>query len=235
MEGKLLPYFTGWRLDEIRPRHIEALLATHPDLSPASRNRILSALSALLKHARRLGYVKRNAAGSVPHAREDVLALPLVPLADQQRLLSELPAERRLLFLTALDTGARLGELLALRWRDIDWERGALLIRRSKNRRPRIVRAARRLVVALRAAAPSERSLLDPRIFEEAIGADQALRWAWRKSFKRAAAAIGHPDLRIHDMRHYADCRIMPTRSRPSSPARCCAADQALPPMVQSA
>ena len=138
VERKLVPWFEGRLLHAIRAADIERLLAAHPDLSPASRNRIVGALSALLQYARRLGHVHRNVAAVVPREREEVAALPLVGLADQRRLLGGVPAEPRLLFLAALDTGARLGELLRLTWADVDWEQGGLLIRRSKSRRPRI-------------------------------------------------------------------------------------------------
>jgi integrase len=211
VQNKLVPYFRGWRLDDIRPRDVEDLLARHAALSPASRNRILSALSALLRHARRTGLVRRNVALGMPRAREEVLALPLVARDDQARLLAELPEPRRLLFLTALDSGARLGELLRLRWSDVDLERGALLVRRSKSGRPRIVRASRRLARALAEAARAlgGAAVGERAVFAAAVGADGALRWSWRRSFKRAAASIGHPRLRIHDLRHLAAINLV--------------------------
>ncbi len=209
VEGKLVPWFEGRLLPAIEAADIERLLAAHPELSPASRNRIVGALSALLQYARRLGYVERNVAATVPREREEVSALPLVGLEDQRRLLEEVPAEPRLLFLAALDTGARLGELLRLTWADVDWEQGGLLIRRSKSRRPRMVRMSRRLAGALRAHADGRGLGATRRIFAAGVGADGALRWAWRKRFKRAAAAIGQPDLRIHDLRHLAAINLV--------------------------
>jgi integrase len=207
VEAKLVPFFEGRRLSDIGVQDVEALLARSGDLSPATRNRILSALSALLAYAVRLGYLGRNVAASIPRAPEDVMALPLVPLEKQQVLLEAIPPEKRLLFLAALDTGARLGELLELRWSDIDWEVGALRVRRSKSRRPRIVRASRRLTRALRASAGAHD---DPGscIFADAIGADGGLRWAWRASLRRAARAIGHR-LRFHDFRHLAAINLV--------------------------
>ena len=49
--------------------------------------------------------------------------------------------DRRLypLVVVATYSGARQGELLALRWRDIDWERGVAIIHDSKNREKRSI------------------------------------------------------------------------------------------------
>lgn len=207
VESHLIPHFGRFRLCELSRADIERVLAAQVHLSPASCNRILSALSAVLAHAQRLGAIQHNAAASIARARETVTPLPLVSSSSQQRLIESLPAPRRLLFLLALDSGMRLGEILALGWRDVDWERGALLIRRTKSHRPRLVRMTRRVQRALRAAAT--KALAGPRVFEAAIGADGALRWAWRRSFKRAAAGIGQPDLRIHDLRHLAAINLV--------------------------
>ncbi len=211
VQNKLVPCLGRMRVEDIRPRDVEQLLAAHPHLSPASRNRILSALSAVLRYARRLGHLRRNVALRVPRAREEVTALPLVSLAEQDALLAELPAPRRLFFLAALDTGARLGELLRLRWDDLDEARQALLVRRSKSGRPRLVRLSARLCLALGAAAAMRRGTgsSEARIFADAVASTGELRWSWRRSFKRAARAVGHARLRIHDLRHLAAINLV--------------------------
>ncbi len=211
VRGKLVPFFRGRRLSTIGPRDVERLLAANAKLSPASRNRILSALSTMFARAVRLGYMEENPARGTPRAREHVAPLPLVSLADQERLLDALPPAKRTLFVVALDTGARLGELLRLQWRDIELDTGSLLLRRTKSHRPRIVRLSQRSRRTLRALS-AERSgsahALTP-AFGEAVGRDGNLRWVWRRAFKEAAAAVGHPSLRIHDLRHLAAINLV--------------------------
>ena len=110
VEGKLIAHFGNHRLDEILPRDVERMLDSQGHLSAATRNRLLSALSALFRRAIELGYVDRSPTRRTRPSRESVAPLPLVDLADQERLLRALPAPMHLLFLSALDTGARLGE-----------------------------------------------------------------------------------------------------------------------------
>jgi integrase len=186
---------------------IEQLLEGCSDLATGTRNRILSTLSAMLQRAVELGYLTRNPARGMRRAREHMTALPLVSPADQERLIQQLPARMRLLFLAALDTGARLGELLRLERRDVDLDTGSLLLRQTKSRRPRIVRLSRRLVAQLAPSCADDGA--PARIFKDARGADGCLRWAWRKAFKRAAAAIRQPALRIHDLRHLAAINLV--------------------------
>lgn len=201
--GVLLPAFCGRHLDTIHTRDLDRLLASLDHVSPATRNRVLTAASALFKRAVAMGYVERNPARGIERAREPVTPIPLVSLAQQDDLLARIPKDKRLLFVFALETGARLGEILRLRWADVDLAGHTLQLCRTKAGRPRLLRLSNRLEAALRTAtddAPSPRG--EVHVFQSAIGGDGCLRSAWRCAFKRAAAAIGFPKLRIHDLRH---------------------------------
>lgn len=148
-------------------------------------------------------------------------------LAEARRLLETAKADRfAALWLLAVCTGMREGELLALRWADLDRARGTLTIRRSIRRvvrqgwqeTPTKTRAGqRRLVlpaVALTAlAAHRERQEAERRgqdwhdmglIFPSYAGtpleATNLLRRHWRPLLERA----GLPRMRLHDLRHSA-------------------------------
>ena len=203
VEGVLLPTFRGRRLDGITSRDVDRLLSSLDRVSSATRNRVLTAASTLFRRAQAMGYVEENPARGIERAREHVTPIPLVSLEQQDRLLQLLPPDKRLLFLVALETGARLGELLRLRTSDIDLTSRAVLLRTTKAGLPRLLKMSARLEEALRGAASERPRDLEPRrLFEPAIGNDGCLRWTWRQAFKQAAAAIGTPELRIHDLRH---------------------------------
>lgn len=203
-EHRLVPHFGAMRLRDITPVHVEQFLARQDHVSGATRNRLKSWLSSIFRHAQDLRIVARNPALEVRRSAEPQTPLPLISLSDQQRLVDGLEGGMRLLVLTALETGMRLGELVRLSWRDVDLGRGTLQVRESKAKRPRLLALSARLRLALEAAAAQRvRALHGPElVLRGACGPGGSLQKSWRTAFKRAAAAIGHPDLRVHDLRH---------------------------------
>ena len=108
-------------------------------------------------------------------------------------------------------TGLRLGELLALRWGDVDWSGSALTVqprdecghRGTDQVRPRLPGAARRSGNGCTRPplAAGDFTSDDDLVFCNAIGRgiDGS---ALRRRFKRACAAAGLRPLRWHDLRH---------------------------------
>ena len=210
VEGVLLPAFGPRRLDEVTAQEVRRFLASLDRIGPATSNRVLTAISALFRRAEALGYVTSNPAASVQRAREPVQPIPLVSLEQQDALIARIPEAPRLLFVAALETGARLGELLRLRTTDVDPAERRLLFRQTKAGRPRLLRMSKRLADAFRAAGvPGASSPHGRRVFADAVGADGNLRYTWRHAFKKAARSIGFPELRIHDLRHLAAVNLV--------------------------
>ncbi len=108
-------------------------------------------------------------------------------------------------------SGLRLGELLALRWRDVDWSGSALTISRSLSSGVEGTTKSghvRRVPMADQAAAASTgsrsariSSLADDYVFCNALGRPLDGS-ALRRRYKRARDAAGLRPLRWHDLRH---------------------------------
>lgn len=133
----LVPTIGHIRLVELTPAHVEAMLATlTPDMAPKSLRNVHVVLRRALGQAMRADLIPRNVA-----AREFV-DTPRVPVEEPRalttdevgRLLAAARGDRlEALFVTALGTGLRQGELLGLAWEDITPT--ALLVRKELVRR----------------------------------------------------------------------------------------------------
>jgi len=122
------------RLQTLTPAHVRGLYREKLDsgLSPSTVQYIHVTLNKALKQAVADGLIPRNVCEAVkpPRPQKREIA-PLSP--DQARRFLEACQGERLeaLFVLAVHTGMRQGELLGLHWEDVDLEAGALRVRRA--------------------------------------------------------------------------------------------------------
>jgi integrase len=131
----------------------------------------------------------------------------------------ELGRVDRVIYLTAAMTGLRRGELVALRWQDIDWQAGLIRVRRSYTRgefgTPKSRRSSRAVPIADRVAAELERHLqrsqfqgdMDLVFCHPQIGGvyDPS---KLRRRFAAAVKRAGLRPIRFHDLRHTFGTRM---------------------------
>jgi integrase len=235
----LVPTFGDVPLTELTAEMIDAFRAHHVDdgrLTPRTINKYLVLLNGILKRAQRHFGLTANAAAGVERqpvrratefrvlSGEEVELLARTiregrhhPAPKRQLTGAELEAraasdaQDAALILTAAYAGLRLGELRALRWRDVDFERRVLHVRRAftqacedipKSGRARAVPMVDQVARALDALSRRERFTgPDELVFPNPTGAfleDSALRRRYYHALK--AAGIAH--LRFHDLRH---------------------------------
>jgi len=142
----LVPAIGGMKLKNLTPAHVRSLNREKLDsgLAPRTVQYIHRTLSKALKQAVSDGLIPRNAAGSVkpPQPRTEEIR----PLnREQVRVFLEAVSGDRLeaLYVVAITAGLRAGELLGLKWEDLDLEAGMLQVRRtlSETRSGRIFEA----------------------------------------------------------------------------------------------
>jgi integrase len=115
------------------------------------------------------------------------------------------------LYTVAAFTGLRLGELLALRWGDVDFAKRILHVRRAhvmgredtpKSHRVRSVPLIDQTAVALDGLS-RRKHFTDPedRVFVNEVG-DVLGQDLLRTRFRRALRRAGLPPMRMHDLRH---------------------------------
>jgi integrase len=172
--------------------------------TPATINRYMAALSGMLTWAIAERLAPRgwsNPCRGIKRMPEPAGRVRFLTEDERTRLFEACRASGyprlHALVLSAMLTGARLGELLALTWRDVDLERGRAQLGRSKNGDRRTLVLLPQVVEALRPfAGEASRYVFGSTRTRHATPAE--ISTAWRAAMARAAIA----DFRFHDLRH---------------------------------
>jgi integrase len=201
----LKPAFEGRRLDQIGYAEIQDYAARKTaKLKPKSVNNHLTMLRRLLVVAKKRGLI-----AAVPEIEWLKVSRPdfdFLSFEEAGRLLAAVDPGWHCMVITAMKTGLRQGELIALQWQDIDLVGGLLRVRRSavrgvigvpKSGKGREVPLGDEVLAALKA----ERHLRGPLVFCTAEGRmftkNECKHPLWR-GCKRASLR----DIGWHVLRH---------------------------------
>lgn len=173
-------------------------------VKPATVNRELDTLKAILAKAVEWRLLVENPAGSVKRLKVENRRTRILTDEEQAALVDALPRKARLITALLIVTGARVGEVLSLRWDDVT--DGEVTFWRTKNGK------SRRLPLS-----PAIRSVLAqlPRateyVFTSTRTRDRYTVNGFRHTFKRALdrAGIGTGDVTPHTLRHTALSRMI--------------------------
>ena len=130
----LKPAFGRVKLSKLTPAHVQGLYRDKLDsgLSPATVQKIHAVLHKALAQALKWNMIPRNAADAVKAPRPAPEEIhPLSP--EEARKLIEAARSDKLeaLYILAVQTGMRQGELLALKWEDVGLNEGVIRVRRT--------------------------------------------------------------------------------------------------------
>ena len=132
--------FEGRYLFDITPRMVEKYKAKRLEkVAPATVNRELACLKHMYNTAIEWGYVKTNPVKSVKLLKEPPGRLRYLRPEEVKKLLDACNGYLRTIVITALNTGMRKGEILALTWQDVDLENRKITVRNAKNNETRVI------------------------------------------------------------------------------------------------
>lgn len=137
----IVPALGRIKLRGLRPEHLQSLyneklksgaIRRDGGLSPRTVGYIHTVLHQALRQAVEEGLVPRNVADIARRPRQSRHEIQ-PPSADAMAQFLEVAKTHRLyaLFLLAWGSGARRGEILALRWQDVDLDKGTISIKRN--------------------------------------------------------------------------------------------------------
>jgi integrase len=99
--------------------------------APATKSKVRNLMSALFSHAIRYGWTTRNPITPVRTTSKRQREPEILAPSEFQALLKELSEREHLMVLLAGSTGLRRGELIGLRWSDVDFEEKVVNVSRS--------------------------------------------------------------------------------------------------------
>lgn len=124
----------GVRLGQLRAMHVEGFYAAMQSrgVTAWTRRAAGQLLTAVLRHAVRLKLIPFNPAADVAKARPDEKEMHFLTEPQTRQFLRAAKTCRlSAIFAVAIGTGMRQGELLGLRWDDIDFDAGTVAVQRS--------------------------------------------------------------------------------------------------------
>jgi integrase len=133
----VIPTLGRIRLARVTPQHLQRLYQGKlaAGLSPTTVNHLHTVLHGAFAEAVRWGLLPRNVASLVRPPRKAHVDVVALTVEQAQALLVAARGNRfEALFVLALKTGMRRGELLALRWEDVDLDKGMLQVRGTLRR-----------------------------------------------------------------------------------------------------
>ena len=193
----IAPFFKGKNLYEITIQDIEKFkVARSRGVKPATVNRDLATLKTMFNKAVEWGKIEENPAKKVKFLREPGGRLRYLEKEEIRQLLSNSPERIRPILILAIFTGMRRGEIMGLKWHDIDIQRGIIYLLDTKNGTKREV-FMNDLVKKTLIRAPKHPD--SPYIFCNKYGKPYH---DIRKSFWTALKKSGILNFRFHDLRH---------------------------------
>ena len=169
-------------------------------LSNATYNRYKAAASVVFNYACRQYNLTSNPIGLIPSKPEDNHRVRYLSTSERKRLLKACRevswSKLYLLVLTAITTGARRGELLGLRWNDIDFERQTAYVQTTKNGQPKVLPLTNDVVKELTKFRQQD----SPLIFNSEIKPHKA--FCFNKQWKKVLEIAEVEDFTFHCLRH---------------------------------
>lgn len=230
INNHLVPSLGQVFLHKLTVQHVQAFYAqkAQEGLKPSTISVIHRILHEALENAVKWNLLSRNVSSLATVPRQTRYNVQPLSASDAQKLIQAVRGSKiEALLILAVTTGMRRGELLALRWDDIDLKQGVLHVRHTVNRiagygfvenEPKTKTSHRRVMlpgIAVEALKRHrvmldqakqqagiewiEKGLVFPNTKGNFLNPDRLLTW-----FQQALNQAGLPHMRFHDLRHSA-------------------------------
>ncbi|HKQ78050.1 MAG TPA: site-specific integrase, partial [Blastocatellia bacterium] len=195
---KHLAQFSDLKLASIRKLDIQRYVTERAaEASPYSVRKELQVFKHLFSLAIEWEIVPTNPASDVKAPKLPAGRILYLQPKELRTLLEACSDGFRQIVALAVSTGMRRGEILGLRYLDVDLSNRRILLPQTKNGEGRIVYLNDMAAMVMESMQREEAKPAD-KIFEE--WSEDDVKYA----FEKARSAIGREDFRFHDLRHTA-------------------------------
>lgn len=241
LKNYLVPGLGKVKLQKLTPQQVQAFYSKkiNEGLSPKTVNNVHGVLHKALDNAVKWDILPRNVCDAVtppriPRKEKNVLT------KQQAHTLIEQLKEHHLeaLLVLAVITGMREGEILALRWQDIDFEDGSLQVQRAVSylkgygyveSEPKTAKSRRMIKLPVfvvnvlkqhQTQQEEQRKEVGKAWIEKGLVFTNAQGYYYssstlRKVFRRFLVSIDLPHMRFHDLRHSAATILLAMKVHP--------------------
>jgi integrase len=207
LELRVLPELGDVRLGEVTPRDLQGLIDAMVEAkrAPATIDSAMTPLKALYRRAVARGDVRTNP--TLGLEKPAVRAPERLIVTPQQagQMIAALDGADRALWAVAFYTGLRRGELIGLRWEDVDLATGVVHVRRGWDAvegpiAPKSRQGKRKVPIAALLRDHLDQHLLA----REGDEVFESHRWVTRAAERahEAWTPLGLPLVKLHDARH---------------------------------
>jgi integrase len=207
IEKNIRPHFGSIKASRLNTDMMDAYRERRKSESArdSTVNRELSVLRSALYKGKKRTPPKVNVIPHFPLVKETNIRTGFLTDKQYETLKAGLPDDLRALFVTGFITGLRLGEILAIRWVQVDFESGFISLRtgETKNGQGRAVPIVDGDMRELLCKAKKDRDADWPNcqnVFSRSGEPIKSFRASWRK----ACIVAGVPELNFHDLRRTA-------------------------------
>ncbi|MBN2028112.1 MAG: site-specific integrase [Actinobacteria bacterium] len=216
IRNHFIPYFGDMRLSKIKPATVKdfMFLMEEKGLSLETRGKLFRYLKSILQTAWHWGVIDRDPTFTIQRPRRAHRVMDYLTPEEIKILLSKTQGEMKALLSVACLAGLRQGEILGLKWRDIDFDREKISVVRNYSPvhgfGPPKTESSRRAVPLIPKLAETLRAHhnsqgqpnLNDLVFPNSIGNPKDRTNLTNREFKRALRRAGLRMIRFHDLRH---------------------------------
>ena len=203
LNSRLIPAFGTERLDRIDRATLVRWFDDYSRTAPGGANRALDVLRQVLDHAVACGHIATNPARAIRRnrgakltrflSREEIRRLHRV--LDRHAERSASARQQADIIRLLLLTGCRKGEIVRLRWQEVDGDR--LNLRKAKTGPRRVFLSAQARAIVERQRTPADSPWVFPSVRDpNRPRGDELALWY------RVRREAGLEDVRLHDLRH---------------------------------